>query len=242
MLQLTPEARQAIEALSQQFGVSVEAVMTLLKALVQGNGVMAQFQHPELGGSGQWMQGGMVMVGDMFNNAIKTKVSGICSALSQLLATPLFASVAPQTSQHTAAPRSAATWWPAAFGTPTKTGSQNNMRYAYFAAMQRLVLERDGDMAVYDTQDHQIRGVSQQQSAGASIAFTSQHGTVDISTLPRLSTLSSASESATSGAPKASSASDAVLHTLERLADLHRQGILSDDEFAAKKTELLQRL
>jgi hypothetical protein len=55
MLQLTPEARQAIDALAQQFGVSVDAVMVLLQALTDGNGVMAQFQHPELGGRGQWM-------------------------------------------------------------------------------------------------------------------------------------------------------------------------------------------
>lgn len=242
MLQLTPEARQAIESLSRQFGVSFEAVMTLLKALMEGNGVMAQFQHPELGGSGQWMQGGMVMVGDMFNNAVKAKVSGICAALSQLLATPLFASAGPQASRHTASPRSAATWWPDEFGTPTMTGSQNNMRYAYFAAMQRLVLDRAGEVSIYDTQDHQIRGVSQQQGSGTSVAFASQHGTVDVSTLPRLSSPTSVSEPATPEVPKPSHASDAVLTTLERLAELHRQGILSDDEFAAKKTELLQRL
>ena len=242
MLQLTPEARQAIEALAQQFGVSVEAVMALLKALMEGNGVMAQFQHPELGGSGQWMQGGMVMVGDMFNHAIKAKVSGICAALSQLLTTPLFASVASQTSQNMASPRSAATWWPEAFGTPTMTGSQNNMRYAYFAAMKRLVLDRAGEVMIYDTQDHQIRGISQQQSGGTSVVFTSQHGIVDLSSLPRLSSPTSVPEPVPPAASKASNASDSVLNTLERLAELHRQGILSDDEFAAKKTELLQRL
>lgn len=242
MLQLMPEARQAIDALAQQFGVSVDAVMTLLQALRDGNGVMAQFQHPELGGSGQWMQGGMVMVGDMFNSAIKAKVNGICSALSQLLTTPLFAWTAPQVSPNTASPRSAATWWPEAFGTPTMTGSQNGMRYAYFAAMQRLVLDRAGEVTIYDTQDHQIRGVSQQQGDGAAVAFTSQHGSVDVSTLPQLSTPTSAPEPAAPEAPKTSSASDAILNTLERLAALHRRGILSDDEFAAKKAEFLQRL
>jgi hypothetical protein len=33
-----------------------------------------------------------------------------------------------------------------------------------------------------------------------------------------------------------------MFNTLERLAELHRRGILSDDEFAAKKAEILQRL
>jgi hypothetical protein len=242
MLQLTPEARQAIDALAQQFGVSVDAVMVLLQALTDGNGVMAQFQHSELGGRGQWMQGGMVMVGDMFNNVMKAKVNGICSALSQLLTTPLFAAVASQTPQPTTAPRSTATWWPEAFGTPTMTGSQNGMRYAYFAAMKRLVLDRAGEVTIYDTQDHQIRGVSQQQGGGTSVTFTSQHGMIDVSTLPPLSMPTAASEPQPPVTPKTSSAADTILNTLERLAELHRQGILSDDEFGAKKADLLQRL
>src|SRR5271155_1234873 len=47
---------------------------------------MALFNHAELGGSGQWMRGGMTMVGDMFNYGLKAKVDGLCSELSQLLA------------------------------------------------------------------------------------------------------------------------------------------------------------
>src|SRR5271169_3970317 len=59
--------------------------MTLLQALVNSNGSMAQFNHSELGGGGQWMRGGMTMVGDMFNYGLKSKVDGLCSELSQLL-------------------------------------------------------------------------------------------------------------------------------------------------------------
>jgi hypothetical protein len=47
---------------------------------------MAQFDHRELGGAGQWMPGGMTMVGDMFNHGLKAKVDGLCSELSQILA------------------------------------------------------------------------------------------------------------------------------------------------------------
>ncbi|HEX2365023.1 MAG TPA: SHOCT domain-containing protein, partial [Bradyrhizobium sp.] len=36
--------------------------------------------------------------------------------------------------------------------------------------------------------------------------------------------------------------SDDIFAKIERLADLHAKGILSDEEFAAKKTELLSRL
>ena len=46
---------------------------------------MAQFNIYELGGCGQWMRGGMTMVGDMFNYQLKSKVDGICSDLSNAI-------------------------------------------------------------------------------------------------------------------------------------------------------------
>ena len=86
MRQLTAEGKQAINDLAQRHGVSVDAVMVMLQALINGNGTMAQFNHPEFGGSGQWLQGGMTMVGDMFNYQLQGTVNGICSELSGLLA------------------------------------------------------------------------------------------------------------------------------------------------------------
>src|SRR5919198_973577 len=85
MQQLTSEGQQKVTELAQRYGVSTDAVLTLLYALVHGNGTMAQFNHRELGGQGQWMRGGMVMVGDMFNQALKATVDGLCTELSALL-------------------------------------------------------------------------------------------------------------------------------------------------------------
>jgi hypothetical protein len=45
MLQLTSEGQQKVTALAQRYGVSLEAVSTLLQALVHGHGTMAQFDH-----------------------------------------------------------------------------------------------------------------------------------------------------------------------------------------------------
>ena len=42
--------------------------------------------------------------------------------------------------------------------------------------------------------------------------------------------------------PAAAVRSDDVLATLERLGELHAKGVLSDDEFSAKKSELLKKL
>ena len=60
----------------------------LLTALVAGGGSQAQFNIPELGGMGQWSRGGMVMVGDMFNNALKARVDALCTELAGLRRRP----------------------------------------------------------------------------------------------------------------------------------------------------------
>jgi hypothetical protein len=58
----------------------------MLQSVINGNGSMAQFSHPEFGGSGQWMRGGMIMLGDMFNNGLKNSVGGLCQELANLIA------------------------------------------------------------------------------------------------------------------------------------------------------------
>ena len=45
---------------------------------------MAQFGHPELGGTGQWMRGGMTMVGDMFNASLQARVAALCEDMARL--------------------------------------------------------------------------------------------------------------------------------------------------------------
>lgn len=64
---LSPQGVKIVEDLAQKYGVSIEAVITLLEALLRGNGEMAQFSHPDLGGMGQWSRGSMTMTGDAFN-------------------------------------------------------------------------------------------------------------------------------------------------------------------------------
>jgi hypothetical protein len=64
MRKLTPAGQQLIEEVAQRHGFSTDAVMSMLESVIRGNGSMAQFNHPEFGGSGQWMRGGMTMVSD----------------------------------------------------------------------------------------------------------------------------------------------------------------------------------
>lgn len=79
-----------------------------------------------------------------------------------------------------------ADWWPAGLKNPSSTGSQGPLRYAFFPADRRLVVDLAGDVQQYDTGDHVIQGVSQRGHGSATTGvpqFTSQHGKVDLTQL-----------------------------------------------------------
>ena len=86
MNQLTSEGQQIINNIAQRYNFSPDAVFSMLQSVINGNGSMAQFNHREFGGSGQWMRGGMIMLGDMFNNGLKNSVGGLCQELANLIA------------------------------------------------------------------------------------------------------------------------------------------------------------
>jgi hypothetical protein len=232
MQHLTDAGQQAVQQLAARHGFSPEAVTHMLWAVWSGNGSMAQFSHWEFGGSGQWMRGGMTMLGDMFNHQLKYRVDGLCSALSQLLAS--------RTDLVPPAP-AAATWWPAWMGSPNATGAQNSTRYAYFANSRRLAVDTGGDVWVYDTLDHQIGGFSQQQGTGGGMTFSSQYGTVDLASLPVVVRNGQDVPAAPAPAFPTGDAS-AIFAAIERLGELQAKALLTAEEFAAKKAELLGRL
>jgi len=86
MQQLSPAGQQIIDDIAKRYGYSTEAVLSMLQSVINGNGMMAQFNHPEFAGAGQWMSGGMTMVSDMFNNNLKASIGNLCAELSQLVA------------------------------------------------------------------------------------------------------------------------------------------------------------
>jgi Short C-terminal domain len=264
MQELTDDANRAVQNLAQRYGVSVDAVKTLLFAVAAGGGTMAQFYHSELGGGGQWMRGGMTMVGDMFNHGLQSTVAGLCSELSGLLAAQQLFVPARSSSSNFGGFGNGNAWWPAELGSPSSSGGQNDSRYAYFPQAQRLAIDRNGQVTLYDTLDHQIGGVQQQQGgAYGTLSFTSQFGTFTVDSLPRLSGAPNPAPEphgysyssgqayeppATQAPPWQNTAAanpqshDEILGTLERLSELHRKGILSEDEFRTKKADLLGRL
>ena len=300
MRSLSPAGEQTINQIAQRHGFSANAVLSMLESMINGNGSMAQFSHPEFSGSGQWMRGGMIMVSDMFNNGLKSRIDGLCNELATLIADqPDLIRSGSFQSQSQAwqgqggsdtgqqqridahvqqqgadgptgrvslfvppAPGTSGDWWPGDLRWPNSTGAQNGVRYAYFAEARRLAIEVNGRVTVYDTLDHQIGGFSQQQSIGGSVSFNSQYGLIDVASLPVVSSTVSSTDGKQATSIPASFApvsapqgyvnapatsqdgvqSDDVFATLEKLAHLRAKGVLSDEEFASKKAELLGRL
>jgi len=169
-----------VEQIATRHDVPQDAVVEALKALRRGNGTMAQFSHAAFGGMAQWSKGGMSMVGDMFNQATKARFDAVMADLADGLAAGV------DSSEHTDRPNAAgqsAAQWPADFGAPASSGSQNDMRYAFFPSSRRLVVDSAQGRKVYDTGDHRITGVSQQQSGTQSLRFSSPDGEVSVETL-----------------------------------------------------------
>ena len=123
------------------------------------------------------------MIGDMFNGALKDRVAALAVDLAALHEDERAASAVVPAAVHGGSGQRAA-WWPGGLGTPDTAGSQNDVRYAWFADARRLAIERNGKVTVHDTLDHRIGGVAQQQAATSSVSFTSQHGPVDLERLP----------------------------------------------------------
>ncbi len=227
-----------LQRVAERHGVSLDAVRHLVQALERGHGTMAQFDHPDLGGMGQWFAGGMVMVGRMFDDGLRARVGALCTELAGAL---------PAAGFSDAAPRGGGAWWPAGLGDPASTGSQNGMRYAYFPERRRLAVESGSGVAVYDTGEHAITGVSQ---ANGNLGFSGPAGAIDLARLRRIEAEVAAArqpDPAQMPPPPAApaparSASEDVLATIERLAELHARGVLTDREYSDKKAELLARL
>jgi hypothetical protein len=185
-------------------------------------------------------------------------------------------SVFPASATGAASGFTSANWWPADLGVPSATGAQNDARYAVFPGTRRLAIQINGVTKIFDTGEHRIGGVQQQQGGGyGSVGFSSQFGTFAVSTLseldaqqvaetpvaapapqrqgqyqstpvpqPARTAPSAAPAPAPVAAPAPGGAGDpaTIVAAIESLAGLHQRGILSDDEFAAKKAELLARL
>ncbi len=197
MTEFNTESANTLKQVAQKYNISEESVASLVNSLMRNNTSMAQFNIPELGGQGQWMRVGMIMVGDMFNHGLKARVDSICSELANQIdkgeiklsgksGTPVSGQYQSQGAVLSGFSSMDNQWW-GDLGQPTSTGSQNNMAYAIFNDKHRLAIQQHGKVIIFDTLDHQIGGVGQQQGGTYAVSFTSQKGNVNLESLPIIS-------------------------------------------------------
>ena len=160
-----------VEALARRHGLSRGAVQALADALAAGGGTAAQWNHPDLGGMGQW-SGGMLQIGAMFDHGLKARVAAAIEDLARAVG-----------GAASAGARAPGAWWPDELGEPAASGAQNAMRYACFPERRRLAVERDGSVTVYDTGRHRLTGFSQAQGGGEPLRFSGPDGTVTLADL-----------------------------------------------------------
>lgn len=264
---LTKAGERLVAEVSARHDMSSDAAGALLQAIIAGNGRQAQFSHPELGGMVQWSSGGMLMIGDMFNGRLKARVGALADDLARAAMQEDDLVEPARSGPHS--DNSGSSHWPEELDTPSSTGSQNGMHYAVFPARQRLAIIINGHMTIYDTRDHLISGVSQQQGSDQSLTLTSQHGPVTLASLepidhqqtkshaPEMHTVrhdgsheevGSSEVSAERPAQDRSSRDRveddhaAIFAKIEGLANLHDKNIITAEEYSAKKAELLGRL
>ena len=186
MQDLTTAGQHTLSDAATKHGFSEDAAGAVLRALQKGNG-MAQFNHPELGGMGQWSSG-MVMIGDMGNSGLKSRVDALCHDLADALNHGGVFHEAANTTNTAGAesPRAGTSgnWWPSELGSPSSSGAQNDMRYAVFPAAHRIAVQSGGRVTVYDSGAHAIHGVSQAQGGSQTLVFSSQQGQVSTADLP----------------------------------------------------------
>ncbi len=246
MAKLTPEGERIVEALAAQYKIGADAVRMMLDAVAQGGGSMPRFNVPEFGGGGEWMRGAMPTMGDMAMGSMKATVDSLYSELSNLMAAQ--ASLFMPGSQWPA-PEA---WWPAELGEPSLTGARQSTRYAYFAQIRRLAVDLAGRVEVYDTTGFNIGGLAPQAGEEEPLAFASNRGPVRLDSFPRVygmaqeaRTAPEAKAPASEAAPAQKPATDdagSILALIEQLGALKEKGILTEEEFAAKKAGLLSQL
>ena len=82
------EEDAALRRIAHRHGFSTSATRLMCTALEQGHGTLAQFDHPEFGGFGQWTRGAASVVSCAGDRALETRIDALCRELVDLADTP----------------------------------------------------------------------------------------------------------------------------------------------------------
>jgi hypothetical protein len=172
--------------IAERYHVPETKVRELYGILQKTGGQQAQFTCEQLGGPVQWMPG-MIMVTRWNDHHLKTRVDGLCSEIAAIVqgseSSAPGALRKPAKNGETSFCTIGESWWPSHFGHPSSCGDQNGMRYAYFPEKKRLLIQQGARIDQYDTAEHHLTGVSQQQGVTHTLTFSSDEGPVDVKRL-----------------------------------------------------------
>jgi hypothetical protein len=179
-------AEDVIPSIAQRYHVSLDAAREVERALRATGGRQAQFSHPELGGSGQWMPG-MLMIHAGADRQLRARVEGLLDEVAAVVRGSETASPAalardpnaPAASSRVDLP-AGESWWPASYGHPTAHGCQSGIRYALFPGRRCVLVQVGSRIDCFDTADHQVRGVGQQQGHASRLVLTTATGEIPL--------------------------------------------------------------
>lgn len=119
---------------------------------------------------------------------------------------------------------------------------QGEAAYAWFPQARRLAVRHRGRVTVYDTGAHAITGLSQAGDAERPVRLRAGGREIDLADLVPAEAAARDRTTPRVADAGAEHHPQDPLATIERLAGLRASGVLTQEEFAAKKTELLARL
>ena len=151
--------------LAEAFDVSEDTVAILAETILRGRGEQARFNIPELGGQGIWKLGQDAVIGNGFNEELNHQATELCNAIQEALMSEANRSTLEfqrVTDTHDMMPASIepANWWPDEFGEADAYGDTDTLRYAYFAAHDRLLVQTNQRLRVFDTTGFQVRSIA----------------------------------------------------------------------------------
>ncbi len=238
-----------LPSVAERHGVSLDAVRHLVQALERGHGTMAQFDHPDLGGMGQWFSGGMVMVGRMFDDGLKARVDALCTELAAALRRAasrrrargaarrrrVVAGRSRGAGEHRLAERAALRLFPGEPAARRRIGRGRRASTIPASTASPGCRRRTAASASPARWERSISNAcagSRRRRPPRGRRIRRARRTRRRPRQPRRP-----STSRTGPGVRAD-----VLATIERLADLHARGVLTEREFSDKKAELLARL
>jgi hypothetical protein len=76
-------------------------------------------------------------------------------------------------------------WWSESLGSPSASGGQDGMRYAFFPDKKLLLIEQHGQLRRFGTGEHLINGISH-VSRDSALVFRSERGPLKLGDLQKL--------------------------------------------------------